>query len=204
MAKLNAPLFSFQASGQLAKALVYFGWKGLNVVRSYVVPANPQSAAQTVQRDFLKDAVAAIHSAQAHDTHPMAALDIAAYAALGSIYPTPRTWFNTLCKQWIDQKVAGKIPGVFTWANVDPGDTVIELRADFFEESSTPTDGKIYWGKSRTALVNSADWTIAELLTGKDITGLTNGVKYFFQFRITTPSTFAGTNSGIFTATPAA
>jgi len=41
MAKVNAPLFSFNASGKLANSLVYFAWKGLDVVRSYIVPANP-------------------------------------------------------------------------------------------------------------------------------------------------------------------
>jgi len=30
MAKLKAPLLSFGASGAIAKAIVYFGWKGLN------------------------------------------------------------------------------------------------------------------------------------------------------------------------------
>src|SRR3972149_2455449 len=38
MAKLKAPLLSFGASGKLADTLVYFPWKGLAVVRSYVIP----------------------------------------------------------------------------------------------------------------------------------------------------------------------
>ncbi len=204
MAKLKAPLLSLGASGAIGKTLVFFNWKGLDVVREYVIPANPKTTAQLVQRAYLKAAVDAIHSAQGHATHPLAALGITAYALLGSTRPTPRTWFNELVKQWLTQKVAGKIPGIFVWANVDPGDGVIEFRADFFEESSTMTDGKMYWGTSKTALVNSAVWTAAELLTSKEITGLTNGVKYYFQFRADTPSTFVGTNSGIFHATPAA
>src|SRR3989304_5419175 len=44
MAKLKAPLLSFGASGKLADTLVYFPWKGLAVVRSYVIPANPNTA----------------------------------------------------------------------------------------------------------------------------------------------------------------
>lgn len=53
MAKLTAPLMSFGASGKLAKTLVYGTWKGIPTVRQYVVPANPKSPGQTVQRGLL-------------------------------------------------------------------------------------------------------------------------------------------------------
>lgn len=54
MAKARSPLHSTGASGKLGKDLVYFPWKGLNVVRSYTTPANPRSAAQTKQRNLFK------------------------------------------------------------------------------------------------------------------------------------------------------
>ena len=50
MAKVTGPLYSMSASGKLADAMVYFGWKGVNVVRGWVKPANPQSSAQGNQR----------------------------------------------------------------------------------------------------------------------------------------------------------
>jgi hypothetical protein len=50
MAKVTGPLYSMSASGKLADAMVYFGWKGLNVVRGWVKPANPQRASQGDQR----------------------------------------------------------------------------------------------------------------------------------------------------------
>lgn len=50
MAKVTGPLYSMSASGKLADAMVYFGWKGINVVRGWVKPANPQSASQGDQR----------------------------------------------------------------------------------------------------------------------------------------------------------
>jgi hypothetical protein len=46
MAKVTMPLMSGTASGQLAKAVVHFGWKGIAVVRKYLIPANPKSADQ--------------------------------------------------------------------------------------------------------------------------------------------------------------
>ncbi|KKM06256.1 hypothetical protein LCGC14_1745880, partial [marine sediment metagenome] len=53
MAKLKGPLFSLGASGQIAKALVYFPWKGLNLVREHVVPSNPNTTGQVTQRGYM-------------------------------------------------------------------------------------------------------------------------------------------------------
>lgn len=41
---------SMSASGKLANALVFAGWKGVNYVREYVIPANPQTSGQGDQR----------------------------------------------------------------------------------------------------------------------------------------------------------
>jgi len=46
MARLTAPLLSLDARGQIGKALVFSGWKGIKYARQYVIPANPQSVAQ--------------------------------------------------------------------------------------------------------------------------------------------------------------
>jgi len=53
MAKVYMPLMSAQASGKLADAMVHFYWKGLNVVRQYVIPTNPQSIDQKLARQKL-------------------------------------------------------------------------------------------------------------------------------------------------------
>ena len=53
MAKCTGPLYSLSASGKIANAMVYFTWKGVNVVREWLKPANPQSAAQGNQRCIL-------------------------------------------------------------------------------------------------------------------------------------------------------
>ena len=63
MAKVTAPLFSMTASGTVGKAIVYSVWKGVAYVRSYVVPANPKTAAQVgirVMWKFLSKSWAAI------------------------------------------------------------------------------------------------------------------------------------------------
>lgn len=53
MAKTQGPLFSVSASGKLADSLVYFAWKGINVVRQWVIPVNKMSLTQGDQRIML-------------------------------------------------------------------------------------------------------------------------------------------------------
>ncbi|GAI68263.1 unnamed protein product [marine sediment metagenome] len=62
MAKVKGPLMSFDARGQIAKTLVYLGWKGLKTVRQYVIPANPKTDDQKLQRNYFKAAVAEWHT----------------------------------------------------------------------------------------------------------------------------------------------
>lgn len=51
MAKTIGPLFSLRASQSIAKTLTYSSWKGIPYVRTLVIPANPQSTAQTEVRN---------------------------------------------------------------------------------------------------------------------------------------------------------
>lgn len=46
MAKVTGPLYSLSASGTIGKAMVHFGWKGINVVREWLKPTNPKTANQ--------------------------------------------------------------------------------------------------------------------------------------------------------------
>jgi len=50
MARVTSPLFSLDASGSVAKSIVYSKWKGRNYVRQHSIPANPKSAAQVAIR----------------------------------------------------------------------------------------------------------------------------------------------------------
>lgn len=201
MAKLNAPLLSLGASGQVGKAVVFFPWKGLNCARQYVVPTNPQSSKQTTQRDYMSGAVTLIHGAQVLPVNPLDADDVTAYALLGSTHPTPRTWFNEACKQIIDQKVAGLTGGVCC------NGTIVEA-ADELDISmygiyvDDPTAGDFWYGLTRTALINKKAATVAANKYSADITSLITGTKYYIQFRPTAPANAVGCNSGIYTGIP--
>jgi len=152
MAKLKAPLMSLGASGALGKALVFFGWKGLDVVREYVIPANPKTTAQNTQ----------------------------------------------IVKQWLNQKVAGKIPVIFHDMGVMPIAGGLNVKGWLTEESGTQVSGNLHYGTSKTALINTKGCAQVQLNGTMPITGLTTGVKYYVQYRCTGPATFLGANSGIY------
>lgn len=205
MAKLNAPLFSFNASGKLADSLVYFGWKGLDCVRSYVIPANPQSAGQTTQRGYLTAAVAEIHATQAQGSNPLDGDDYAAYALLASTRATPRTWFNEVVKLWCDVEVAGNTPCIYSDGTISDTtassfDCILYLNE---ETGSTLAAGKFYFGTSKTALIHSQAASVSAgtsvSLTAADLSAfLTAGTKYYMQFRPDSGDGCEGAVSGIY------
>jgi len=203
MAKLKGPLFSLGASQQLGKALVYFPWKGLNVVREYVIPSNPKTTLQNTQRGYLKTIVGTIHGAMADPVSPMNEADISAYALLGSIRPTPRTWFNEAVKQGLDQQVAGKDYGVYHDGVMSHNPASVTL--DVWVTASTnptPLDGK--WGTSKTALINTVVVTeIAADHFNATFGPVAAGTKIYCQLRPTGPAGCIGMNSGIYHDTTA-
>jgi hypothetical protein len=46
MAKVTGPLYSMTASGKIADAMVFFSWKGISVVRQWLIPKNKKSGEQ--------------------------------------------------------------------------------------------------------------------------------------------------------------
>lgn len=200
MAKLKAPLLSLGASGAIGKAIVYFPWKGLNVAREYVVPANPKSTAQKLQRGYLTDAVTMIHNYQAVSPFPIAEDDIRAYALWGSIYPTPRTWFNQAIKNGLDQYRLSKSFVVFRSVTLVPSDTTINVTGIASGDPDHPTSHDVYWGTSKTALINKQTITQEEFAAGEDITGLPKSTKIFLQFEPVAPDEVIGSKSGIYYA----
>ena len=204
-AVLKGPLFSLGASGQLAKALVYFPWKGLNVVREYVIPANPQTDPQTTQRDYLKDAVAMIHALQAHATRALNATDVSAWALWAGVIQSATTWFNQMVRNYVDQMIAGDAWVGISAVVLAPGIDKVNIQCGCVlgTGGAPPTNMTVRWGTSKTALFNSDTATPALLGgAGKDIAGLTTGVKYFFQLEGLAAAEYIGCKSGIYYAKP--
>ncbi|KKL48983.1 hypothetical protein LCGC14_2320030, partial [marine sediment metagenome] len=165
--------FSFNASGQLAKALVYFPFKGLDVVRSYVVPANPNSAAQQTQRGHMTDAVDEWHTAGYTDE------DRSAWNRLAGTLGAGLSGFNAMVRSFINEEVAGGI-----WTR--EADAVISAvgAAGFTVNITKVSAGLvplIRWGVSPTFMPNNQVFVDQ---TGNDwesvLAGLNASTLYYF------------------------
>jgi len=90
MAKVYMPLLSAQASGKLAKSMVHFYWKGLNVVRQWVIPTNPRD----VNQQLVRQKLAAFGKNLKAMTTPCSALPqgSAIYQATVSATPANNIW----------------------------------------------------------------------------------------------------------------
>lgn len=205
MAKLKAPLLSLGASGAIGRSIVYFPWKGLDCAREYVVPANPNTAAQQTQRGYLKAAVDKIHEVQAAAVNPLDQDDLSAYALWGSCEPTPRTWFNTIVRMWLDLEVAGDIPVIYSDGTIS-NKSRVAFACTFYLNEKTASQlaaGKFYFGTSKTALVHAVAATVTPgvsvALTAEDISAFAvAGQKYFLQFRPDAADPCEGALSGIY------
>lgn len=58
MAKVTAPLLSFDAAGSIGDTITFGKWKGRNYARRKVAPTNPNTAGQQTQRTAFGNAVA--------------------------------------------------------------------------------------------------------------------------------------------------
>lgn len=196
---------SLGASGQLAKTLVFFPWKGLNNVREYVIPSNPKTALQIAQRAHLTGAVAAIHAAQADATNPLQSIDQVAYSALAAAKGRIMTWFNQACKLWIDTEVATKVGCIYSDFTVTTK-TAGAIDLELYLNEETPSSliaGTFYFGSTKTNLIYSAAATVTAgdkvALVAEDCSAfLTAGVKTFVQFRPDAADGCEGADSGIY------
>lgn len=105
MAVPKAPLFGFGASGKLGDALVYSNWKGIDVAREYVIPANPKSSAQTTQRGYFTSGVSEWHEFKQESN----ALDQEAWNRYAGVLGG-MSGFNAFVRNYVNQRKAGNTP----------------------------------------------------------------------------------------------
>lgn len=127
MAIVNGPLFSLDASGALGQALVFTKWKGRNVVREYVKPANPKSIAQRGRRTWVSLLNAIWQGMSPTDKDSWADL-----AASGN-YST----FNGFTSYNLDEQTVGNPP------TKNRSDTPTAVTASIMDASETPGTNRI-------------------------------------------------------------
>lgn len=174
MAKVKGPLFSLTASGQLAKTLVYGDWKGIDVVRKYVIPANPKTAGQQAQRAFFAAAVEDWH------TDGLTAIDVVAWNLYALALKVAQSGFNVFVKLKVICAVA-----LESWIPLYEC-LVTAIANDGAQINITGTVGsviKLYWGTSKTSMFNEE--TMADTAGDYEVTIATMlaSTKYYFYIK---------------------
>jgi len=100
MAKVTGPLMSMSASGKIADAIVFFSWKGVNVVRQWLIPANPQSAGQGDQRIMIGGTGRAVGKIDAGASFAQQLIDL-------ELIPSGQTKQSFMVKYILDHYITG-------------------------------------------------------------------------------------------------
>ena len=117
-----------------------------------------------------------------------------------SVVKPATTWFNQAVKNWVDQFVAGLKGRIFRAGVTTPGADQLAVGCNYAPYAIT--SGAVYYGTSKTALINSKAATMSGTNFTCTLTGLTTGVKYFWQFRASAPADSVGVRSGIYYGVP--
>ena len=176
VAKLTAPLFSLKASGQLAKTLVYMNWKGIEDVRQYVIPANPNTANQQTQRGYFTEAVGAWHTAGFYT------IDLTAWNLLASALKIPASGYNMHMRYYVDAKVAGK---TFTELHKCSISSITASGASVTIDIASDKTGKLYIGTSKTLMLTEFAGSFNTDHYEFTLTGLAASKKYYFYIKNT-------------------
>lgn len=194
MAKPKAPLFGFGASGQIGKAIVYGSWKGIDIAREYVIPANPNSAAQSTQRGYFTSAVA-----EWHDTvNVLSADDKAAWTRLAGVQNTPRTGFNEFVKRLVDAIKGGSAAEhMFGIANVVL--TAAAFVANIDDSANGVLTVTLHLGNTKTYFpVEATDVQVGGLTSfAPTNTGFAVGTRVYYWFDVPAGATYK--RSGLYT-----
>jgi len=179
MAKVKGPLMSMDARGQIGKNLVFMGWKGIKDVRSYVVPANPNTTAQQAQRTIMQNAVASFHSWFFNT------LDLDALRVLASIQAKVMSGFNVFCKLFIDYTLGSLTIATVralsitsnTGGSVAYSMTAEQITGPNIRSGSSPTVMGVLGNPTHVAPGDPYTGTLGGLTVGSDV---------YFQFYTST------------------
>jgi hypothetical protein len=194
MAKVTGPLFSLSASGQIAKTLVFMKWKGIDDVRKYVIPANPNTAGQQAQRGYITSALAKWHSID------WITADKTAWNLLATTYGKVMSGFNAFVKLHVDTSVAGK-----TYAecyNYAPTPAGTSASIVFDTALTGVKEATLKYGTSKTSMVEGEDQAADTAKLTFALTGLKASTKYYCKVIPKDATEFA--YSGIYTFTTTA
>lgn len=181
MAVVRGAFGGFGTRQQIGKAYVFFIWKGINAIRTWVIPNNPNTGDQQTERADFKSLVAAWHDGLFNVD------DIAAWErAAGTVKYKPQSGFN----RWV-----GLYRAFFQQVQTPNrlyGEVTSNLAHATFTCLITPTAAPLplstkvlQWGTSPTSLWRTEALVyVADLTAGPFDTGFGAGTVLYFRFSL--------------------
>lgn len=195
MAIVRAPLFSFSARKSIAQALTFTAWKGIQVVKKWFIPANPDTDPQQRVRGHFLDAT------QNWERTALTAIDKAAWNTRAARAKTPLSGYN----KSVGVAVASMNHNLNYWPvetmAITPG---VDSIAGTFgtKKGSTLGDFDVFYGTGPTRMNShvAGTWDSELQCYVFNITSLVTGVKYYIEARLAVTTT-DDSESGTYTAT---
>lgn len=190
MAKTVGPLHSDDARGQLAKALVFLGWRGIKTVRGYIKPKYTNTTGQAAQRLIFSNAVV--------DYHTLLGGDVAGWVArqLGLTL----SGFNRYMQKFIDTVLDGKTWNTIKSVAAAPAGTTATITATA-DVSAPIGDAIAYIGTTKGSWIMSFANAGAGTAISIAATGLSPLTVYWYMIVVTTTATPGETGYHTFTTT---
>jgi len=200
MARVTGPLMSMDARGKLGNTLVFTGWKGIKTVRQFVIPANPNTAAQQTQRTRMSNTVATWKDIDSADR--------TAWGTWSGYEAKPMSGFNAYTKaqtkNLVEVATAHTAKTVTAAAAVESVDVacIAEKLTDRTAVASLTTL-RVDYGTTPRDLGNTATliWDAGSSSYKVSVASLVAGTTYYFRISDTA---LPYSISGIFTGVPTA
>ena len=168
------------ARGALGKSLVFIGWKGVKSVRQYVVPANPNTAAQSTQRSIMSNCV--------NFWQTIVAAAKTAWNAWAPYEATPMSGFNAATKAGVAQQRDDTANVMIDTLTITPGDGQLAIACTARKVSDQSlveslTNLRIVYGTTARVLGTTATltWDAGNSDYEVTLSGLTNGTLYYLR-----------------------
>lgn len=175
MAKLKAPLMSIDARGKLADTLVFSGWKGLKVARSYAVPANPNTAAQQTQRSYMSNTVLGWRDLESSE--------IENWNRYNQFQAKAQSGFNAFTSNLLQAQSALAEALYATSFSYDDGASMVETDLATIDDQTAVSGGEtveLHYGTSPNVLANTVSMNYVTGATHSyDASGLSAGVTWY-------------------------
>jgi len=171
VAKIKGPLFSIEGLGKINKSIIYSKNKGIKTAKSYMVPCNPDSDDQKVQRGFMANSILAWKT----DGYTMS--DIEAWNVYAKTQKGSLSGYNMFLKERINFSKLG-----YTWHSLK--NCVIEdithMSCTVYIDYYVNNEHRLHLGKSKNVMIEEIQGIFLGDKYKFSLTDLEEDTRYYF------------------------